>query len=73
MGLWLLGLDEVSRNAGAGRLSLNASLDHGHSYDSYRTFMLRTLKATRRVLRRDGVAVFVIGDVATPGGCRRLP
>src|SRR5207245_2252521 len=26
------------------------------------------LKATRRVLRRNGVAVFVIGDVARPGG-----
>jgi hypothetical protein len=66
--LWWLGLDGVSRNAGAGRLSLNAALDHGHSYDSYQGFMLRTFQATHRVLRRDGVAVFVIGDVATPGG-----
>src|SRR5207247_4824142 len=34
---------------------------------SYRAFMLRIFKAARRVLRRRGVAVFVIGDVATPG------
>jgi hypothetical protein len=66
--LWFLGLDEVSRNSGAGRASLDSQLDHGHGYDSYRTFMLRTFKAARRVLRRDGVAVFVIGDVAAPGG-----
>ncbi len=66
--LWWLGIDEVSRNSGAGRVSLDAALDHGHDYESYRTFMLRTLKATRRVLRRNGVAVFVIGDVARPGG-----
>jgi site-specific DNA-methyltransferase (adenine-specific) len=65
--LWLLGLEDVSRNAGAGRRSLNADLDHRHTFESYSQFMLRTLQGVRRVLRRDGVAVVVIGDVATTG------
>lgn len=65
--LWLLGLDEVGREQGAGRKSLNAQLDHGHSYISYRDFLLRTLRGVERVLKPDGVAVFVIGDVADPG------
>jgi DNA modification methylase len=65
--LWWLGVDDVSRNQGTGRLTLDAALDHGHGYDSYRTFMLQTFTAARRVLKRNGVAVFVIGDVATPG------
>jgi hypothetical protein len=66
--LWWLGIDDVSRHGGAGRKTLDAKLDHRHTYESYKAFMLRTLKGTKRVLKRDGVAVFVIGDVATPGG-----
>jgi site-specific DNA-methyltransferase (adenine-specific) len=66
--LWWLGLDEVARNNGAGRLSLNAKLDHQHNYDSYKDFMLRVLRGARRVLSVSGVAVFVIGDVTTPKG-----
>jgi len=65
--LWLLGLDEVGRERGAGRRSLDAALDHRHTYSSYRDFLLRTLRGVRRVLKRDGVAVLVIGDVADPG------
>jgi site-specific DNA-methyltransferase (adenine-specific) len=65
--LWWLGLDEVSRNAGVGRRKLDAKLDHGHTFTAYCDFMLRTFKSTRRVLKKSGVAVFVIGDVATPG------
>ena len=65
--LWLLGLDEVGRERGAGRRSLNEKLDHRHTYTSYRDFLLRTLKGIRRVLKQDGVAVLVIGDVADPG------
>jgi hypothetical protein len=70
--LWFLGLDEVGRERGAGRRSLNASLDHRHTYTSYRDFLLRTLRGMRRVLRQDGVAVLLIGDVADPGK-RPLP
>jgi site-specific DNA-methyltransferase (adenine-specific) len=66
--LWWLGIDEVSRHGGAGRRALDSKLDHRHTYDSYRVFLLRTLQAARRVLRPSGVAVFVIGDVATPRG-----
>ena len=65
--LWLLGLDEVGRERGAGRRSLDATLDHRHTYASYRDFLLRTLHGVRRVLKRNGVAVLVIGDVADPG------
>ncbi len=65
--LWWLGLDEVARNAGAGRRKLDAKLDHHHNYDTYCQFMLNTLTGARRALSRNGVAVFVIGDVATPG------
>jgi DNA methylase len=65
--LWLLGLDEVGRERGVGRRSLNAALDHRHTYISYRDFLLRTLRGIRRVLKQDGVAVLVIGDVADPG------
>jgi len=65
--LWLLGIDEVGREAGAGRKKMNAALDHRHTYSSYRAFMLRTLLGAQRVLKRHGVAVFVIGDVADPG------
>jgi site-specific DNA-methyltransferase (adenine-specific) len=66
--LWWLGIEEVSRHGGVGRKSLDAQLDHRHTYDSYKEFMLRTLRSTARVLKRDGVAVFVIGDVAAPNG-----
>lgn len=65
--LWLLGLDEVGREHGAGRKSLNAALDHRHTYSSYREFLLHTFQGVRRVLKPNGVAVFVIGDVADPG------
>jgi hypothetical protein len=70
--LWLLGLDEVGREQGAGRRSLNAALDHQHTYASYRDFLLRTLRGARGALKRDGVAVLIIGDVADPGK-RPLP
>jgi DNA methylase len=65
--LWLLGLDEVGRDHGAGRRTLDAKLDHRHTYSSYRDFLLRTLRGIRRVLKQNGVAVLVIGDVADPG------
>ncbi|WP_242511391.1 hypothetical protein [Pengzhenrongella frigida] len=65
--LWLLGIDEVSRDQGAGRKQLDAALDHGHNYTNYRDFMSRTLHGVERSLKRDGVAVLVIGDVAEPG------
>jgi SAM-dependent methyltransferase len=65
--LWLLGLDGVGREQGAGRKSLNAALDHRHTYGSYQDFLLRTLQGVQRVLKPNGVAVFVIGDVADPG------
>lgn len=65
--LWWLGVEEVGRQRGAGRRSLDAALDHRHTYDSYKDFFVRVLTGTRRVLKRDGVAVFVIGDVADPG------
>ena len=66
--LWLLGLDEVSRHGGTGRLALDAGLDHQHRFDAYRDFLLRSFKGVRRVLKKDGVAVFVIGDVASADG-----
>jgi len=65
--LWLLGIDEVGRERGAGRKKLNDALDHRHTYSSYRDFMLRTVLSVQRVLKRDAVAVLVIGDVADPG------
>lgn len=65
--LWWLNLDEVARDAGTGRRKLDAQLDHGHNYNSYREFIKRTLKGVRRVLAKTGVAVIVIGDVASPG------
>lgn len=66
--LWWLGLDGVARHHGDGRKSLDAELDHRHTYTSYCDFILNVLKGVRRVLKKDGVAVFVIGDVATPSG-----
>jgi hypothetical protein len=65
--LWWLNLDEVSRDAGVGRRKLDAKLDHGHTYKAYITFIQRTLLGVRRVLAKTGVAVFIIGDVASPG------
>lgn len=65
--LWLLGLDEVGRERGAGRQTLDAALDHRHTYTSYKDFLLRTLRGVERALQPDGVAVLVIGDVADPG------
>jgi DNA methylase len=65
--LWLLGLDEVGRERGAGRRSLDEALDHRHIYSSYREFFSRILRGVRRVLKQDGVAVLIIGDVADPG------
>ena len=71
--LWLLGIDEVGREQGAGRKRLDASLDHRHSYDSYREFMLRTVLGLQRVLKQDGVAVMVIGDVKDSAKGEALP
>jgi DNA methylase len=65
--LWLLGIEEVGRDQGVGRRTMDAALDHRHTYNSYKEFMLRTLLGVQRVLKRDGVAVFVIGDVKYPG------
>ncbi len=65
--LWLLGMDEVGRERGAGRKKLDAALDHGHPYVSYKNFLLRTFQGVRRVLKKHGVAAIVIGDVADPG------
>ena len=65
--LWLLGVDEVGRERGAGRLKLNRVLDHRHNYASYKTFMLRILIGIERSLKPNGVAAIVIGDVADPG------
>lgn len=65
--LWLLGFDEVSRDKGEGRKKLNAKLDHNHRYVGFKDFMLRTVKGIERVLKKDGLAVVVIGDVANPG------
>lgn len=66
--LWLLGIDEVSRHSGTGRKALNSDLDHQHTYDSYKDFMLRSFQGVRRVLKKDGIAVFIIGDVASANG-----
>lgn len=56
--LWLLNerADEV-----------DAKLDDAHGEARYYAFMREALTAVRDVLRDDGVAAFVIGDVATPG------
>lgn len=63
--LWWLRVDEVSNHGGVGRRALNSTLDHLHNYESYQQFILRLLKLIRRVLKRDGVAVLVIGDVVS--------
>jgi DNA methylase len=64
--LWLLGVDDVGREQGAGRRTLDAALDHRHTYNSYKTFMLRVFGGVGRVLKPNGVAAIVIGDVADP-------
>jgi site-specific DNA-methyltransferase (adenine-specific) len=71
--LWLLGINEVGREGGAGRKSLNAVLDHRHTYTSYCEFMLRTTLGIQRALKKDGIAVLVIGDVKEPGKEDALP
>ena len=71
--LWLLGIDEVGREQGAGRKKLNAVLDHRHTYTSYCDFMLRTTLGIQRSLKKDGVAVLVIGDVKDPSKDDALP
>jgi len=65
--LWLLGLDDVGRDGGAGRKQLDEALDHRHTYTTYKEFILRTVLGMQRVLKESGVAVLVIGDVADPG------
>lgn len=65
--LWLLGVDGVARDGGKGRKQLNAVLDHQHTYISYREFLLCVLHGIERVLKPNGVAAVVIGDVADPG------
>lgn len=65
--LWLMGVDEVGRDQGAGRRTLDKRLDHRHTYDAYCKFMARTLRGIQRVLKPNGVAAIVIGDVADPG------
>ncbi|WP_298795978.1 DNA methyltransferase [Pseudonocardia sp. 73-21] len=65
--LWLLGVDEVGRERGAGRRSLDMLLDHRHTYSSYKTFMRGILRGIERVLAPNGVAAVVIGDVTQPG------
>lgn len=64
--LWWLGLDDVSRQRGAGRVALDAELDHQHQYGPYKDFILRVLRGIRSVLSPTGVVAFVVGDVATP-------
>jgi hypothetical protein len=71
--LWLLGIEEVGREQGEGRKKLNAVLDHRHTYGSYCDFMRRTALGVQRVLKRDGVAVLVIGDVKESGKDAALP
>jgi hypothetical protein len=66
--LWWLGLDEVSRQSGAGRKLLDDSLDHRHRYDAYQHFIAKAIQGVRHVLTPNGVAAIVIGDVASPGG-----
>lgn len=71
--LWLLGIDEVGRERGEGRKRLDEALDHQHTYDSYCDFMLRILRGVERVLKIDGVAVIVIGDVKDPEKDEAIP
>jgi hypothetical protein len=70
--LWWLGLDEVSRHAGAGRLALDSALDHKHTYGAYSAFLLKVFRGIHRVLKPSGVAVVVIGDVNSKGSTVNL-
>jgi DNA modification methylase len=65
--LWLLGVEEVGRDRGRGRLLINEVLDHQHTYLSYKKFMHRILVGVERSLKPNGVAAIVIGDVVEPG------
>jgi site-specific DNA-methyltransferase (adenine-specific) len=65
--LWWLGIEDVGRDGGSGRRSLNAQLDHQHTYETYSRFFDTMLGGIRRVLNVEGTAVVVIGDVANPG------
>jgi site-specific DNA-methyltransferase (adenine-specific) len=69
--LWWLGLDEVSRHAGVGRQTLDAQLDHQHTYETYVDFMHLLFLRVRRVLKRSGVAVLIVGHVSSPTGISR--
>ena len=71
--LWLLGVEGVGREQGEGRKKLNAVLDHRHTYGSYCDFMRRTALGVQRVLKKDGVAVLVIGDVKESGKDNPIP
>lgn len=71
--LWLLGINEVGREQSVGRKRLDAVLDHRHTYASYCNFMLRTTLGIQRSLKKDGVAVVIIGDVKHPGKDDALP
>jgi site-specific DNA-methyltransferase (adenine-specific) len=71
--LWLLGIEEVGRERGEGRKRLDEALDHQHTYNSYCDFMLRILLGIERVLKADGVAVVVIGDVKDPDKDQAIP
>lgn len=71
--LWLLGLDGVGREQGAGRKKLDEHLDHRHTFKSYCEFMLRTVLGIQRVLKRNGVAVLIVGDVKDPEKEEPLP
>lgn len=71
--LWLLGIDEVGRETGTGRKKLNQDLDHRHTFTSYCEFMLNTALGIQRVLKRDGVAVLIVGDVKDPEKDAPLP
>jgi DNA modification methylase len=65
--LWLLGIDEVGRERGAGRRRIDQALDHRHTYTSYKIFMHRILVGLQQTLKPNGVAAVVIGDVVEPG------
>lgn len=65
--LWLLGVDDVGRERGAGRRQLDGVLDHGHNFEAYKEFMKRLLIGVERCLKPNGVAAIVIGDVVEPG------
>ncbi len=65
--LWLLGVDEVGREHGAGRKQLDGLLDHGHNYEAYKLFMKRLFDGVEKTLKPNGVAAIIIGDVVEPG------